>query len=298
MFCFNVQDCPTRWGSMQKMIEWVLEQEKAIRIVLGANRKASHLLPTWQDIDVLTAINGAVSPLSAFTNVMSGEKYVTGSAVLPIVDLLSNCVLKENEGKSLTNDIRQKIIADLSTRNTNPAVIQLLEVSSFIDPRFKEKYIQIEDFETVKEVVCDDGAEIYASTSTSSHVTHVPQSSSIADGPPAKKTCTLGSLFKSNDSDFTDSPTAISPEQKVKFEVSMYLKEPRLDAEEDPLKWWKGHEEIYPILSKVAKKYLSVPATSTASERLFSKSGKIVTPTRASLKPEKVEMLVFLAKNV
>ena len=77
----------------------------------------------------------------------------------------------------------------------------------------------------------------------------------------------------------------------------MYLKEPRLDAEEDPLKWWKGHEEIYPILSKVAKKYLSVPATSTASERLFSKSGKIVTPTRPSLKPEKVEMLVFLAKN-
>jgi len=40
---------------MQKMIERILEQEKAIRVVLGADRKASHVLPTWQDIDVLTA---------------------------------------------------------------------------------------------------------------------------------------------------------------------------------------------------------------------------------------------------
>ena len=38
--------------------------------------------------------------------------------------------------------------------------------------------------------------------------------------------------------------------------------------------------------------------TSASSERLFSRSGKIVTPLRASLKPDKVDMLVFLSKNV
>ena len=41
-----------------------------------------------------------------------------------------------------------------------------------------------------------------------------------------------------------------------------------------------------------------VPATSIVSERVFSKSGKIVTPARCALEPDKVEMLVFLAKNV
>ena len=83
-----ITDYATRWGSMHKMIGRPLEQEKAIRILLGSDRSASHLLPTWQDMDVWNAISKALAPLEEFTNVMSGEKYVTGSAVLPIIDLL------------------------------------------------------------------------------------------------------------------------------------------------------------------------------------------------------------------
>ena len=50
---------------------------------------------------------------------MSGERYVTGSAVLPIIDLLDNEILKETkEDKTLTNDICPAIKADLLTRNT------------------------------------------------------------------------------------------------------------------------------------------------------------------------------------
>uniref|UniRef100_A0A1X7TA28 Uncharacterized protein n=1 Tax=Amphimedon queenslandica TaxID=400682 RepID=A0A1X7TA28_AMPQE len=66
-------DCSTRWGSTQKMIERILEQEKAIRVVLGSDRKVSNLVLSWQDLDVLTAINAALSPLAEFTDVMSGS---------------------------------------------------------------------------------------------------------------------------------------------------------------------------------------------------------------------------------
>ena len=40
------------------------------------------------------------------------------------------------------------------------------------------------------------------------------------------------------------------------------------------LEWWKGHETILPILSKVAKKVLTVPASSSKSERVFSTGKK------------------------
>ena len=43
--------------------------------------------------------------------------------------------------------------------------------------------------------------------------------------------------------------------------------------------------------------YLSVCATSSPSECLFSTSGNIVTMQRVSLKPDKVDMLVFLTKT-
>ena len=74
--------------------------------------------------------------------------------------------------------------------------------------------------------------------------------------------------------------------------------QPGLDEEEDPLMWWKAHEFDYPMLARVVKKYLCVPATSTPSERLFSKSGQVVSPQRASLNPETVQMLVFLSNNL
>ena len=42
----------------------------------------------------------------------------------------------------------------------------------------------------------------------------------------------------------------------------------------DLLEWWKGHETKYPNLARMAKQYLSMPATSAGVERLFSKAGK------------------------
>lgn len=152
---------------MQKMVERVIEQEKAIRVVLSADRKASHLVVTWQDLDVLTAINDALSPLAEFTNVMSGEKYVTISAVLPIINLLQTSVLKENtDDKPLTNELRSRIINDLSKRNQQSHVVHLLEIASFLDPRFKEKFIS--NMDDVKETVVTDAVAISLSSQSSS----------------------------------------------------------------------------------------------------------------------------------
>ena len=52
-------------------------------------------------------------------------------------------------------------------------------------------------------------------------------------------------------------------------------------------------QTMYPLLSGVAKKYLSITATSAPSERLFSRSGQIITPLRSSLKPETVKKWYF-----
>ena len=90
----------------------------------------------------------------------------------------------------------------------------------------------------------------------------------------------------------------VKPEDVAEAEVNSYLMTPAIDGEDDPLAWWRVYEISYTQLSTMARKYLCVPATSAPSERLFSTGGNIVTCTRSSLKPAKVIMLVFLAKNL
>ncbi|XP_036957921.1 E3 SUMO-protein ligase ZBED1-like [Acanthopagrus latus] len=84
-----ITESPTRWGSRQRMIKRFVEQEKAIRHVLGADKKRRHLLPTWQDVDVLESVSKALSPLLEFTDALSGEQVVTISYLKPVLSLLT-----------------------------------------------------------------------------------------------------------------------------------------------------------------------------------------------------------------
>jgi len=56
-----------------------------------------HLIPSWADLDVLEAVNRALSPLMEFTDALSGEEYVTISFVKPVLHILNSRVLAEEE---------------------------------------------------------------------------------------------------------------------------------------------------------------------------------------------------------
>lgn len=62
----------------------------------------------------------------------------------------------------------------------------------------------------------------------------------------------------------------------LEVEIKGYLAAKRVDRGTDPLEWWANHGvSSFPLLSKVAFKYLIIPATSVPSERLFSTAGDV-----------------------
>ena len=63
------------------------------------------------------------------------------------------------------------------------------------------------------------------------------------------------------------------------------------------LDWWRGHQEELPVLSTLARIVLAFPVASIKSERVFSAAGRVVTPSRSRLAPEKVENLVTVSQN-
>ncbi|KAL6507484.1 hypothetical protein OROGR_023679 [Orobanche gracilis] len=60
----------------------------------------------------------------------------------------------------------------------------------------------------------------------------------------------------------------------------------------DILSWWKAHQHVYPILSRLARDMLAMQVSTVASESAFSAGGRVVDPFRSRLDPEIVEALV------
>ena len=76
-------------------------------------------------------------------------------------------------------------------------------------------------------------------------------------------------------------------------ELDRYLNSP-VDSNTDSLIWWKTHDKDYPILSKIAKDYLTIQATSVLSERAFSISGLTISKTRNRLDPETARAIICM----
>lgn len=55
--------------------------------------------------------------------------------------------------------------------------------------------------------------------------------------------------------------------------------------------------KTYPLLAHLAQKFLSIPATSVASERVFSTAGDLVTAQRSWLSCQQVDRLIFFKKK-
>jgi len=88
--------------------------------------------------------------------------------------------------------------------------------------------------------------------------------------------------------------TSIAPASGIVL-LRQYLESENLPVEDDPLNYWKNQNNKY--FTVLTNKYFCVPASSVPSERMFSKSGQLISEKRSKLKPKNVNMLLFLNFN-
>jgi hypothetical protein len=84
---------------------------------------------------------------------------------------------------------------------------------------------------------------------------------------------------------------------QFKEQLDAYQRAPILERSADPLKWWQENGSRYPDLREFARERLAVQATSTASERLFSNAGVIVSSLRWKLTPKHASMFIYIHGN-
>jgi len=97
------------------------------------------------------------------------------------------------------------------------------------------------------------------------------------------------------------SSTVASQSTNVEKMITDYFNEPPLESPKlkflKPLEYWKSHNQHFSVLAYIARKYLSSPPSSIASESLCTETGIIDSNRRRRLLVEKIEMLTFIKRN-
>lgn len=299
-----IHDEPTRWSSTFEMVERFCMQQQAVCAVLAENRKKWHLMPKDSDMSTLETIREIIGPLSSFTDALSGEKEPTLSSVLPLKwKLLSLLTVKEGES-TLSCEMKEKIRKDFTARYESRLLDTVLNTATFLDPRFKFSFVTME--EEVKAVLLQKSAE--APSLQQKNEVQAPEKQKQDQGGAKKRKTDLKSLLSTIKSEKMEKSEVVaagaegghsaSPPDQLTSEFLLYKQIAEIGASEDPLSWWKNHAASMPHLAHLARQYLCIPASSCASERVFSTSGFICSPRRIRLTEEHIDTLVFLAKNL
>ena len=87
---------------------------------------------------------------------------------------------------------------------------------------------------------------------------------------------------------------SFSGSSSIQSDFLEYEKEPAILKDADTLELWKAREHMFPGLTRMAREYLAIPASTASVERLFSKTGAFCSIRRVALTSEHHEALCFL----
>ena len=234
-----------------------------------------------------------LEPFEVATTVISGQSYVTLSLLMPAVSHLYETVsTAATESSSATcRTVASILKSELKrkfpdTFQSHPASLPIL--CAALDPRFHHlAFLDGDKAAATKQAITDllhqrkpDSGTGVETIEPSAKKPKPSGGLSRLLGPPARAL-----------SSSTDMKTAIDRE------VELYFMEDAGDLDMNPLVWWRSNHHRFPRLADLARRYLSVPATSVPSERIFSNAGLLVNKLRCNLTPAHVDAAIFLSMN-
>lgn len=92
-----------------------------------------------------------------------------------------------------------------------------------------------------------------------------------------------------------EDPTERMPE--IQQQLENYIAEPLCKRSLSPLQWWRNKEHRFPAVARLARKYLSIPATAIPAGRAFAPRESPVVHRRAMLGPKHLDQVLFLHQN-
>ncbi|EXX64721.1 hypothetical protein RirG_140090 [Rhizophagus irregularis DAOM 197198w] len=321
-----INDVATRWNSSYLAWSRLIYLKEWIKILLNTlsistdleskkdAKRLKQIMITDHEWDLIADLKEILSTFADATEELGGSKYITNSIrtrmLMEVIETVKpnspnneNSVVDEREGnvfevveeQNLTSndDINEPVITfglldEVKSRLYNnmkkyyPTLTTEPLIPSVLDPRFKSldftsKNQQSNTKQRLNELFVNEKEKYQREIS----VSDLPKRSQVK--PIKRKKSLMERLAK-------DTTVTLD-------EIAEYYKLPEIPLSSDPLAWWSEKKDSFPILSRLARKYLAVSATSTASERLFSDAGNLLTNKRTRMKPQLFKRIMFLKRN-
>ena len=287
----------TRWNSKYAMIHSLntirpgLESLRDGSVSLGGG--CEHL--SEDEWDLLRDIEKILFRFDNASRELSSDKTITICQVMPhLFDLLGYCrrdAIREDcpaPIKELAETLEGNLMSQFPDCGARE---QPIAMGNLLHPYFKGTFLK--------------KYQVYDSTVLDLETFFGPPetpSSAASGGQPVASPDFFGDDLDPSDAlmrELTQGET-LAPEKTAfqqELEAFMAMPRPVTRRDCDVLLWWKEHEAMFPLLSKAARAFLTIPASSATSERLWSVAGNIVTAKRYSLDTATTERLTFCQSN-
>uniref|UniRef100_A0A915JXW9 HAT C-terminal dimerisation domain-containing protein n=1 Tax=Romanomermis culicivorax TaxID=13658 RepID=A0A915JXW9_ROMCU len=290
-----------RWGSalgmlqrnisLKKFYAKVLFDENLRKIVKSSSTKSP--FPTDQDWPSVKCLVDALVPINAATELLGGQKYVSASIAYPVLFGLYKAARPSGSDYPAIFNFKHCFASELEKRfklNLPELLIdRKIMLATVLDPRFKDvSFLNPEPRDNLySNLEMIASAEDFPSTSQS-------ESTELGSAPPSKKKkksafeILLGDLYHTGE---------VTNIKSASQEIDEYLKLGKLPNEgTDILLFWKENQKRFPCSSSLARKYLTIPATSVLSERVFSIAGFVLRTGVRLLIPTLLKKLSYCMK--
>ncbi|KAE8740381.1 hypothetical protein FOCC_FOCC014119 [Frankliniella occidentalis] len=290
-----IQRVKTRWDSDFRMLERAVEQKAAIVSELSAAGEENLSAVEWKLAEGFVEV---LRPVANHTAEMGSETGPTASMILPVIfeieSELEDFIRKAPRGSGI--QFARKLLAHIQARFLHYKTNLTCKTAMLVDPRYKD-ILQSDNWaSTAREILEEKAEEKYYSRVRKGLVSSTDSSRDESEEPPAKKG-RWKFLQKINNNRGSTINSTATLKKKIKDEVESYLSLPTLEADEDPLVWWRSNQSVFPNLSLVAKQYLGIAATETASERVASVGSNTETSKRTNLSSSHLSQIVFCHDN-
>ncbi|XP_055550267.1 zinc finger BED domain-containing protein 4-like [Wyeomyia smithii] len=280
-----ILDVKTRWNSTYYMIERFLEMRKVL-IELLIDDTASPSMPSSAEVEILRQLVTLLRPFEFLTKELSGDKYVTLSKIIPMINCLFLQISSFKCDVSEILSVKECFLKELKKRFGQIEQMSQVAIATILDPGFKNIHFQ-------DPTACAKALSKIRSTISKN------EANAVECRNLDSNTHELCEQQQKNTYNFWKHHKLLMFENPKKQtnagdELALYLTLPVSSLDSNPLEQWEDMRTVFPELYQQARMYLVNMATSVPCERLFSKTGSIMTKKRNRLSAKYLQKLVFL----